>query len=376
MGLFQGALLSPVRQAPAPGWWRSPVEPACAGEYRRGAAVGSICHCMSMLPNTLGVPCRAERLVVARTSTEMIAALRRYPRDLLLLGGCSNVVLPARLTRPACLVATRSIDIRPDGEDFLVTAAAGESWHGLVRHTLGQGLCGLENLALIPGSVGAAPIQNIGAYGVELAERVNSVRVFDRQAGEVVVLPPERCRFGYRTSVFKSSPNRYAVLALTLRLGRLGHRVLDYPDVDRERWRLGWSQPSPRQIAELVIRVRRRKLPDPRQWGNVGSFFKNPLVTKAAARRLAGSVPGLVSHAVGNQVKLAAAQLIDLCGWKGFRAGAVGVWHRQPLVLVNHGQALGEDFLAVARSIRDSIMERFRVRLELEPTVLGDSGLS
>ena len=327
-----------------------------------------------MLPNTLGVPCKADRLTVARSEEEMLLALRRHGSDLVLLGGCSNVILPRRLRRPVCLVSTRGIDVRPDGDGFLVTARAGENWHGLVRWTLGQGLFGLENLALIPGSVGAAPIQNIGAYGVELAERTESVRVFDRVRGEVGRLPPERCQFGYRTSMFKSEPERYAILDLTLRLDRRGRRVLDYPDVDRELRRLGWRNPNPRRVAEAVIRVRRRKLPDPRTWGNVGSFFKNPVVRASEAERLARSVPGLVRHAFGSGVKLAAAQLIDLCGWKGYHAGAVGVWHRQPLVLVNRGAATADDFLALARTLRESVLQRFRVPLELEPTVVSDSG--
>ena len=305
----------------------------------------------------------------------MIAALRRYGEDLILLGGRSNVILPARLRRPVCLIATQGVEIRRDGPDFLVTAAAGESWHGLVKRTLGSGIGGLENLALIPGSVGAAPIQNIGAYGVELSERLVSVRVVDRAVGEVAVLGPERCAFGYRTSVFKSNPGRYAVLAVTLRLNRRHRRVLSYPDVGRELRRLGWSAPSPRQVAEIVVRIRRRKLPDTRRWGNVGSFFKNPVVGAEEAERLARAVPGLVRHAADTGVKLAAAQLIDLCGFKGHRAGDVGVWRRQPLVLVNHGRAAGADFLALAQAVRESVMRRFRVRLELEPTVLSDSGL-
>ena len=329
-----------------------------------------------MLPNTLGVPCKADRCIVARTGAQLIAALKRHAQDLVVLGGCSNVVLPARLKRPVCLVATRGIELRPEGGSFLVTAAAGESWHGLVRRTLGSGLGGLENLALIPGSVGAAPIQNIGAYGVELAERIVSVRVFDRTTEEIEDFSPERCGFGYRTSVFKSDPDRYAVLAVTLRLDRHGLPVLNYPDVSRELGRLGWREPSPRQVAEVIIRVRRRKLPDPRRWGNVGSFFKNPVVTADAAERLARSVPGLVRHDAARGVKLAAAQLIDLSGWKGHRAGAAGVWHRQPLVLVNHGGACGDDFLTLAGILRDSVMQRFQVRLELEPRVISDSGVS
>ena len=327
-----------------------------------------------MLRNTLGVPCRADRLIVARNDEQLVSVLRRHQSDLVLLGGCSNVVLPRRLRRPVCLVSTRGIDIRRDGDRCLVTAKAGENWHGLVKRTLGQGLFGLENLALIPGSVGAAPIQNIGAYGVELAQRTESVRVFDRIEGEVKRLAPEQCRFGYRTSMFKSYPGRYAVLDVTLCLDRSARPVLDYPDVHRELRRLGWPDPSPRQVAEVVVRVRRRKLPDPRLWGNVGSFFKNPVVAADEAERIARSVPGLVRHAFGSGVKLAAAQLIDLCGWKGYRAGAVGVWHRQPLVLVNRGRASGDDFLALARTLRESVLERFRVPLELEPTVISDSG--
>ena len=327
-----------------------------------------------MLRNTLGVPCRADRLIVARNDEQLVSALRRHQSDLVLLGGCSNVVLPRRLRRPVCLVSTRGIDIRRDGDRCLVTAKAGENWHGLVKRTLGQGLFGLENLALIPGSVGAAPIQNIGAYGVELAQRTESVRVFDRIEGEVKRLAPEQCRFGYRHRMFKSHPGRYAVLDVTLCLDRSARPVLDYPDVHRELRRLGWPDPSPRQVAEVVVRVRRRKLPDPRLWGNVGSFFKNPVVAADEAERIARSVPGLVRHAFGSGVKLAAAQLIDLCGWKGYRAGAVGVWHRQPLVLVNRGRASGDDFLALARTLRESVLERFRVPLELEPTVISDSG--
>ncbi len=325
---------------------------------------------MSTLPNSLGVACRAERLVTAHSDNDLISALRHYGSDLVLLGGRSNVVLPQRLQRPVCLVATRGIESRADGRDVLVTAKAGENWHGLVRRTLGNGLFGLENLALIPGSVGAAPIQNIGAYGVELAERTESVRVFDRVEGEVRRLSPRDCGFDYRTSVFRREPEHYAILDVTLRLDRCGRRVLGYPDVARELRRQGWPKPNPRQVAEAVIRIRRRKLPDLRLWGNVGSFFKNPVVSADEAEHLARSVPDLVRHAVGLDVKLAAAQLIDLCGWKGYHTGAVEVWRRQPLVLVNRGGASADDFLGLARALRESVLQRWGVTLELEPTVI------
>ncbi len=257
----------------------------------------------------------------------------------------------------------------------MVTAAAGESWHALVRRTLGAGFAGLENLALIPGSVGAAPIQNIGAYGVELAGRLDSLRVFDRLSGTVEQFGPEDCRFGYRTSIFKAEPDRYAVLAVTLRLGRHGQLVLDYPDLGRELHRQGWWDPNPRQVAEAIMGIRQRKLPDPRRWGNIGSFFQNPIVTPVRADHLAHSIPGLVRHIADDGIKLSAAQLIDQCGWKGRRSGPVGVWYRQPLVLVNRGGASAEDFLAVARTIRVAVLRRFGVPLQLEPTVVGDSGI-
>ena len=319
--------------------------------------------------NTLGVRCEARRLGFVRSERELSEALSRWP-NALVLGQRSNLVLPRRLERPVLVAAWRGLQLVWEGDDALLTAAAGESWHALVRYSLGQGLGGLENLALIPGSVGAAPIQNIGAYGVELAERLTEVRVLDRRDGRVRSLAPSACGFGYRTSLFKAQPELYVVLGLTLRLGPCNPLVLEYPDIRRELARLGQSEPSRRQVAEAVIRIRRRKLPDPRFWGNVGSFFKNPLVSKDAAARLAQSHPGLATHSVLGGVKLSAAQLIDRCGWKGRRLGKVGVWPRQPLVLVNHGGGAGEDFLALGERIRQSVKERFGLWLELEPAAV------
>ena len=319
--------------------------------------------------NTLGVRCEARRLGFVRSERELSEALSRWP-DALVLGQRSNLVLPKRLERPVLVAAWRGLRLVWDGDDALLTAAAGENWHALVRYSLGQGLGGLENLALIPGSVGAAPIQNIGAYGVELAERLTEVRVLDRRDGRVRSLAPSACGFGYRTSLFKAQPELHVVLGLTLRLGPCNPLVLEYPDIRRELARLGQSEPSRRQVAEAVIRIRRRKLPDPRLWGNVGSFFKNPLVSKDAAARLAQSHPGLATHSALGGVKLSAAQLIDRCGWKGRRLGKVGVWPRQPLVLVNHGGGAGEDFLALGERIRQSVRERFGLWLELEPAAV------
>ncbi|MCZ6656219.1 MAG: UDP-N-acetylmuramate dehydrogenase [Gammaproteobacteria bacterium] len=323
--------------------------------------------------NTLGVPCEVADRVIFENDDDVKRALATDDR-LLILGGCSNVVLPECLNQRVGQIAMRGISAIEVGDDVVVTAAAGESWHGLVRYTLGKGWAGLENLALIPGQVGAAPIQNIGAYGVELARRTEAVRVFDRTRAIERVLSPEECEFSYRSSVFRSHPDRYVVLDLSLRLTCSSQPVLEYPDVQTELSRLGWSQPTPSQVAEVIIRIRRRKLPDYRTWGNVGSFFKNPVVTQAAAEALKQAHPKLVMHAHGAAVKLAAAQLIDLCGWKGRREGAVSVWRRQPLVLVNLGGASARDFLRLGDTIRRSVAERFQVSLEMEPTVVSANG--
>ena len=185
--------------------------------------------------------------------------------------------------------------------------------------------------------------------------------------GRVRTLPAGACGFGYRTSLFKREPARHVVLDLTLRLSPRAPLRLDYPDLRLELERLGWRRPTHRQVAEAIICIRRRKLPNPKRWGNIGSFFKNPVVSAQMAERLAARQPRLVRHRVAGGVKLAAAQLIDLCGWKGRRLGAVGVWHRQPLVLVNLGGGAGEDFLTLGERICSAVERRFGVRLELEP---------
>ena len=300
----------------------------------------------------------------------MVEALRAGGERALVLGQGSNVVLPERLEQPVVLVGWRGLSLDVQDGEALLTAAAGENWHGVVRHSLGQGWAGLENLALIPGSAGAAPIQNIGAYGVELSERVVEVRVLDRAGERVRTLDAEACGFGYRDSLFKADPARYVVLSVTLRLARRLAMRLDYPDVAVELRRQGVTQPTPRQVAEAVIRIRRRKLPDPRQWGNAGSFFKNPIVDSGQAERLARTEPGLAAYPAAGGVKLAAAQLIDRCGWKGLRWRGVGVWHRQPLVLINFGNGSGPDFLALSEQVQRSVRERFGVDLELEPSAL------
>lgn len=326
--------------------------------------------------NTLGVPSIAERLVVVRSERELAALVGsgiRSDARLTVLGGGSNVILRRRVPGTVALMRLRGVRLEPQSDGALITAAAGEAWHDLVRYSLGQGLAGLENLALIPGSVGAAPIQNIGAYGVELAERFVRLRALDTATGRIRVLRPADCEFAYRDSVFKHPEGAaFVILDVTLRLARRAEPVTSYPDVALELERLGRTRPRPVDVAEAVVRIRRRKLPDLRRIGNVGSFFKNPLVTRAEAARAQQQLPGLSRHPAGEgRVKLSAAQLIDAAGWKGRRHGRAAVWRRQPLVLVNAGGADAADVLALAEAIRSDVAARFGIELELEPRVIG-----
>jgi UDP-N-acetylmuramate dehydrogenase len=250
-----------------------------------------------------------------------------------------------------------------------VRAAAGENWHGLVQWTLAHGLPGLENLSLIPGSAGAAPIQNIGAYGSELKDVFHSLTAFDFDSGELLSLDRAACRFGYRDSVFKHElRDRAVILDVTFALPKQWRPKLGYAELAREIEARGIGLPDAQAISEAVIAIRRRKLPDPAQVGNAGSFFKNPVVPADKRDALLAAHPQLVSHVQPDgSYKLAAGWLIDRCGWKGRTLGAAGVYERQALVLVNRGQASGQEIASLARAIQEDVARAFGVMLEPEP---------
>jgi len=302
---------------------------------------------------------------------EIVAAALGKGLPITILGGGSNVVLRARV--PGCVIAPRigGIEFRRIDDAVLVTAGAGVRWHDLVRYCLGQGIAGLENLALIPGLVGAAPIQNIGAYGVELAERFHSLTAVSCRDATVVTMDAHQCGFGYRDSVFKHSlKDGYVIVSVTLRLPEVHDPRLEYPDVQRELGTMG-VRPSAVSVAEAVTRTRRRKLPDVRHVPNAGSFFKNPVVAVEVVERLRRVLGAIPTYNDLNGIKIAAARLIDAAGWKGKALGAAGVWYRQPLVLVNRGHACATDMLRLAETIRGDVRDRFGVELEIEPVVLG-----
>jgi len=327
--------------------------------------------------NTFGVPAHAS-LLVEVSDTATLPELFGYPmlRDgpLLVLGGGSNLLFAGDPEGAVIALSAQTIRIiADDGETAVVRADAGVEWHTLVLWTLGHGLSGLENLALIPGTVGAAPIQNIGAYGVEVGEHVHAVEAFERPAAGVVRLDRAACAFAYRDSVFKADPDRYLVTAVEFELTRAPNLRLTYSGLGDELLAMGIDTPTASQVAEAVCHIRRRKLPDPVLLGNAGSFFKNPLVPMATAQALKAEHAALPMFPGGSDAvsKLSAAWLIDACGWKGFRAGDAGVSATHALVLVNHGRATGRQVLDVARRIASSVHERFGVTLEPEPRVIG-----
>lgn len=322
--------------------------------------------------NTLAVPCLAREVHEVRSTDELVALSAKVERGrLLVLGGGSNVVLAPDIDRPVCLVRNRGISVRSVAGGLEIDVAAGENWHELVRWTLGRGIYGLENLALIPGSAGAAPVQNIGAYGVELSRYLVRLQVLDLEQSRLRQLGAAECEFAYRDSLFKRMPGRFIITELTLRLNERPLLELGYPDVQQELADMGIVQPRPVDVADAVIRVRRRKLPDPRQVPNAGSFFKNPLISVAEFAALDAAGAGLRGIESEGGIKLSAAAMIDRCGFKKDLGGPVRVWQRQPLVLINPDRADGAAVLAFAGKIQAAVLERFGIRLAIEPDVIG-----
>ncbi|MFK3738652.1 UDP-N-acetylmuramate dehydrogenase [Massilia sp. TN1-12] len=327
--------------------------------------------------NTFGIPARARHYLRVTDPGQLAAiaadpALAALPR--LVLGGGSNLLITAdtveRLVLHMGLMGKEIVGETADA--ILVRARAGESWHGFVEWTIAQGLGGLENMALIPGTVGASPIQNIGAYGAEVKDRFHALTVFDFATGATRAMDAAACRFGYRDSVFKHEEGRdLVVLDVTFALPRAWGPNLRYAELANALQEAGIAAPTPRQVADAVIAVRRRKLPDPAVIGNAGSFFKNPVVGPEHCARLLAAWPDLVHHVQPDGTeKLAAGWLIDRCGWKGRSLGRAGVYPKQALVLVNNGGADGAEVLALARAIQHDVQERFGVLLEPEPVMV------
>jgi UDP-N-acetylmuramate dehydrogenase len=291
----------------------------------------------------------------------------------IVLGGGSNIVITQDIVHPVLLMAMRGIRLVKETSDaWFVEAAAGEPWHDFVMHCLAQGWHGLENLSLIPGTVGAAPVQNIGAYGVELDTVFHSLRAFDWHNHAFTELTREACQFAYRDSLFKhAGKGRYTITYVTFRLPKHAPVQASYRDVADALRARNISQPTLRDIADCVIAIRQAKLPDPAVIGNAGSFFKNPIVAKRPFEGLLQAHPSIAHYPQDDgSVKLAAAWLIDQAGWKGKTQGCAGVHPKQALVLTNLGGATGQEILALASAIQQDVEAKFGVKLEPEPVIL------
>lgn len=324
--------------------------------------------------NSFGVEVKAQRFAQAHSDDDVREALA-YCADqqlpLLVIGGGSNLLLTTDIQALVLRMATRGIRLlSDDGQRVVVEAEAGETWHPFVQWTLDQGLSGLENLSLIPGTVGAAPMQNIGAYGVEIKDVFVGLTALDRQTGELRDFDLDQCQFAYRDSLFKHQAGRWLILRVRFALNRVDHLHLEYGPVRQRLSEQGIEQPTARDVSRAICSIRSEKLPDPAVLGNAGSFFKNPVVSAVLAAQIKQSHPGLVGYPQANgQVKLAAGWLIEQAGWKGFRDADAGVHRLQSLVLVNYGTATGLQLLELARRIQRDIAERFGVELEMEPNL-------
>jgi UDP-N-acetylmuramate dehydrogenase len=345
--------------------------------------------------NTFHIVAKAHALVRIRGEAD-VQALLANPKwaasPKFVLGGGSNIVLTGDVKALVLKVEVMGRRlVRETPKAFIVEAGAGENWHDFVRWTLDAGTPGLENMALIPGTVGASPVQNIGAYGVELQDRFDSLDAIDLQTGQLFTLNAAQCAFGYRDSVFKHASasdadaghqavglkDRALILRVRFALPKHWKAVLGYADIDKKMAEQGVSQPSAQQLFEWVCAIRRAKLPDPDVIGNAGSFFKNPTVTPEQCADIIARDPNLVHYVLADgSVKLAAGWLIDACGWRGKSVGQAGVYEKQALVLVNRGSgtegsgATGGEVMTLAKAIQTSVYERFGIRLETEPVII------
>lgn len=336
---------------------------------------------MNLKPfNTLGLPARAQELIEIKSLEQLkklSSTLTNKPR--VILGEGSNVVVHSPIDAPILINRLKGKTLAADG---LVTAAAGENWHELVIWSLNQGFGGLENLALIPGSVGAAPVQNIGAYGVELKDLLIDLSAWDFSTHSEVTFTREDCGFGYRDSIFKNQSiqgswdcPRYMITSVRFGLKPVGtyEPNISYRDLSEKLKTLD-QKPTPMDVAQAVMDIRSQKLPNPKQIGNVGSFFKNPVISSVQAKNLAVLYPDLPHYPIeSNQddtCKIPAAWLIEKCGFKGVRRGDVGVHEKHALVLVNYGDGTGREIVSLAQEIQASVVARFGIFLEPEPVFM------
>lgn len=325
--------------------------------------------------NTLRLPCVAEFYLPINQAADIPVALEfaaQQQREVLLLSGGSNILLPQQLNSAVLHLQIKGIQVLAQDDDtVLLQVGAGENWHEFVCHTTQQGYYGLQNLALIPGLVGASPVQNIGAYGVEVGECIARVLVYDRECKRFDALLQADCQFAYRDSIFKQNPTRYVIYAVEFRLQRKPQLKTQYGDLKQA---MG-DDLSPENLQAQVIAIRQSKLPDPAEFANVGSFFKNPIIDEAQLQNLAQHYPNMPHYAQPNaQHKVAAGWLIEQAGWKGKRLGKVGMFAKQALVLVNYADASLDDVRQTYLAVQSDVHAKFGIWLEPEPVQFAANG--
>ncbi len=324
--------------------------------------------------NSFGIDVRAALYTTPETTEQIAGIMDQYDfRNLpiLVMGEGSNLLFKDNFEGLVLNPRIKGIELVEDeGEQVVVRVGAAENWDSWVEHASRRGWFGLENLSLIPGSVGAAPVQNIGAYGVEMKDHFARLEAWDLQLQKQVRLNGEECMFGYRSSIFKSEfPGRYVITHVTFRLNKQPQMILDYGPVKEALIKAGGS--SPMDLRNTIINIRNQKLPDPEEVGNAGSFFKNPLVDRTIFKCIRVDFPEIPHfHGEGNQVKIPAAWLMEQTGWKGKRIGNVGTWPTQPLVIVNYGGATGQEIVDFSEQIRNDVNKKFGITLELEVNVV------
>lgn len=324
--------------------------------------------------NTFGIDVNAKwygNISSEEDLTEAFGSPLIKENKLLVLGGGSNMLFTKDYDGIVLKISIKGIEVAQQGTDILVTAGAGEVWDNLVKYCVAKGYAGLENLTLIPGTVGASPIQNIGAYGVEIKDVFESCTAFEIATGQLRTFSKADCEFGYRESVFKGKlKGKYIITSVTYRLSNIPNVQTHYGAINSELDRRGIERPSISDISEVVAAIRVSKLPDPSTIGNAGSFFKNPVISQQAFDELLSRFPDTPHYPAPNgRVKLAAGWLIEQCGFKGLVDGHTGTWKNQALVLVNHGGATGQEVYRFSEKIIETVQEKFGVLLEREVNI-------
>lgn len=326
--------------------------------------------------NTFGLEVSAKYFIQADSVDEIISGLnfsKENKLPVMLLSGGSNMLLTHDFDGLVLKLNLKGIEVVSENEDFVeVKVNSGENWHEFVLWTLGNDFGGLENLSLIPGNCGTAPIQNIGAYGVEIKDVMSRLSALHIETREVKTFTNEECKFGYRESVFKNEiKGQFILLDVTFKLTKRNHKLnTSYGSIQTELDKLNIKNPTIQDVSHAVVGIRQSKLPDPKEIGNSGSFFKNPIISKSKFEELQKQFPDISGYSYGDEVKVAAGWLIENAGWKGKRFGDAGVHEKQALVLVNHGNATGQEIFDLSQQIVDDIQSKYGIELEREVNIL------